>query len=101
MGDGAPVIVPNEAAKRVNIKARLDRRRRHASGCDMVAGLPRSWGEPVNIFGGNKYMLRLGMVDPIEANLFSYEEACASSTTCRLRKAVPPSCPNSRGIVID
>lgn len=74
MRDGVPATVPHEAAKRVFVEARLDRYRQHTSGYGMAAGFPPSWGEPVNLFGGNKYTLRAGMVISVEPNLFIHEE---------------------------
>jgi Xaa-Pro dipeptidase len=74
MRDGVPATVPHEAAKRVYIEAGLDQYRQHTSGYGMAAGFPPSWGEPVNMFGGNKYMLRAGMIVSVEPNLFIHEE---------------------------
>jgi Xaa-Pro dipeptidase len=74
MRDGVPATVPHEAAKRVYAEAGLDQYRQHTSGYGMAAGFPPSWGEPVNMFGGNKYILRTGMVVSVEPNLFIHEE---------------------------
>ena len=74
MRDGVPATVPHEAAKRVYVEAGLDQYRQHTSGYGMAAGFPPSWGEPVNMFGGNKYVLRAGMVVSVEPNLFIHEE---------------------------
>jgi Xaa-Pro dipeptidase len=74
MRDGVPTTVPHEAAKRVFKEAGLDQYRQHTSGYGMAAGFPPSWGEPVNMFGGNKYALRAGMVVSIEPNLFIRQE---------------------------
>jgi Xaa-Pro dipeptidase len=74
MRDGVPTTVPHEAAKRVFQEAGLDRYRQHTSGYGMAAGFPPSWGEPVNMFGGNKYTLRAGMVVSVEPNLFIHQE---------------------------
>jgi Xaa-Pro dipeptidase len=74
MRDGVPTTVPHEAAKRVFKEAGLDQYRQHTSGYGMAAGFPPSWGEPVNMFGGNKYALRTGMVVSIEPNLFIRQE---------------------------
>lgn len=74
MRDGVPATVPHEAAKAVFADAGLDRYRQHTSGYGMAAGFPPSWGEPVNMFGGNGYTLRAGMVVSVEPNLFVHEE---------------------------
>ena len=74
MRDGVPAVVPHEAAKRVFVEAGLDQYRQHTSGYGMAAGFPPSWGEPVNMFGGNKYVLRAGMVVSVEPNLFIHAE---------------------------
>jgi Xaa-Pro dipeptidase len=74
MRDGVPTTVPHEAAKRVFAEAGLDQYRQHTSGYGMATGFPPSWGEPVNMFSGNKYILRAGMVVSVEPNLFIREE---------------------------
>ena len=74
MRDGVPATVPHEAAKAVFVEAGLDHYRQHTSGYGMAAGFPPSWGEPVNMFGGNPYTLRTGMVVSVEPNLFIHEE---------------------------
>ena len=74
MRDGVPATVPHEAAKAVFVEAGLDHYRQHTSGYGMAAGFPPSWGEPVNMFGGNTYTLRTGMVVSVEPNLFIHEE---------------------------
>lgn len=74
MRDGVPAAVPHEAAKRVYLEAGLDHYRQHTSGYGMAAGFPPSWGDPVNMFGGNTYTLRAGMVVSVEPNLFIHEE---------------------------
>ena len=74
MRDGVPATVPHEAAKRVFVEAGLDQYRQHTSGYGMAAGFPPSWGEPVNMFAGNKYILRAGMVVSVEPNLFIHAE---------------------------
>ena len=63
----------------------------------MAAGFPPSWGEPVNMFGGNGYTLRAGMVVSVEPNLFIHEERLGVRlidnvliTEDRRRAAVPP-----------
>lgn len=74
MRDGVPTTVPHEAAKRVFVEAGMDQYRQHTTGYGMAAGFPPSWGEPVNMFGGNRYTLRAGMVVSIEPNLFIHAE---------------------------
>ncbi len=74
MRDGVPATVPHEAAKAVFVEAGLDQYRQHTSGYGMAAGFPPSWGEPVNMFGGNGYTLRAGMVVSVEPNLFVHDE---------------------------
>lgn len=72
--DGVPTTVPHEAAKQVFVEAGLDRYRQHTTGYGIAPGFPPSWGEPVNMFGGNRYTLRAGMVVSVEPNLFIHEE---------------------------
>jgi Xaa-Pro dipeptidase len=72
--DGVPTTVPHEAAKQVFVEAELDRYRQHTTGYGIAPGFPPSWGEPVNMFGGNRYTLRTGMVVSVEPNLFIHEE---------------------------
>jgi len=72
--DGVPAIVPHEAAKRVIADAGLDRYRLHTTGYSIGAGVPPSWGEPLNMFGGSKDVLRAGMVVSIEPPVFVAEE---------------------------
>ncbi len=74
MRDGVPTTVPHEAAKRVFVEAGMDDYRQHTTGYGMAAGFPPSWGEPVNMFSGNRYTLRAGMVVSIEPNLFIHAE---------------------------
>ncbi len=74
MRDGVPATLPHEAAKRVIAEAGLDRYRQHTSGYGMAPGFPPSWGEPVNMFGGNPYTLRAGMVVSVEPAVFIREE---------------------------
>lgn len=74
MRDGVRTTVPHEAAKRVFVEAGLDCYRQHTSGYGMAAGFPPSWGEPVNMFAGNGYTLKSGMVVSVEPNLFIHEE---------------------------
>jgi len=72
--DGVPAIVPHEAAKRVIAEAGMDGYRLHTTGYSIGAGVPPSWGEPLNMFGGSKDVLRTGMVVSIEPPVFSAEE---------------------------
>src|SRR5216683_296914 len=72
--DGIPAIVPHEAAKRVIAEAGMDGYRLHTTGYSIGAGVPPSWGEPLNMFGGSKDVLRAGMVVSIEPPVFSAEE---------------------------
>ncbi len=74
MGDGVPAIVPHEAAKRVIVQAGLDRYRLHTTGYSVGAGVPPSWGEPLNMFGGSTDVLHAGMVVSIEPPVFIAEE---------------------------
>lgn len=67
---GVPTVVPHEAAKRVIAQAGLDRYRVHTSGYGIAPGFPPSWGEPVNMFGGNSYTLQAGMVVSVEPPVF-------------------------------
>ncbi len=72
--DGVPAIVPHEAAKRVIADAGMDRYRVHTSGYSVGAGVPPSWGEPLNMFGGSTDILRAGMVVSVEPPVFIAEE---------------------------
>jgi Metallopeptidase family M24 len=48
--------------------------RLHTTGYSIGAGVPPSWGEPLNMFGGSKVVLRAGMVVSIEPPVFVAEE---------------------------
>lgn len=74
MRDGAPAIKAHEALKGVIAKAGMDHFRQHTSGYGMAPGFPPSWGEPTNIFGGSKDVLRAGMVVSVEPAVFLKEE---------------------------
>lgn len=74
MRDGAPAIKPHEALKGVFVKAGVDHFRQHTSGYGMAPGFPPSWGEPTNMFGGSKDVLRAGMVISVEPALFLKKE---------------------------
>ncbi len=72
--DGVPAIVPHEAAKRVIAEAGMDRYRLHTTGYGVGPGVPPSWGEPLNMFGGSTDILRAGMVVSVEPPVFIAEE---------------------------
>jgi Xaa-Pro dipeptidase len=72
--DGVPSIVPHEAAKRVIAQAGMDGYRLHTTGYSIGAGVPPSWGEPLNMFGGSTDILRAGMLVSIEPPVFIAEE---------------------------
>ena len=72
--DGVPAIVPHEAAKRVIAEAGMDRYRLHTTGYGVGPGVPPSWGEPLNMFGGSTDVLRAGMVVSVEPPVFIAEE---------------------------
>ena len=74
MRDGAPAIKPHEALKGVIVKDGMDHFRQHTSGYGMAPGFPPSWGEPTNMFGGSKDVLRAGMVISVEPAVFIKEE---------------------------
>lgn len=74
MRDGAQAIKPHEALKDVIGKAGMDHFRQHTSGYGMAPGFPPSWGEPTNMFGGSKDVLRAGMVISVEPAVFIKEE---------------------------
>ena len=67
---GVPSTVPHEAAARVIADAGLDKFRVHTTGYGIAPGFPPSWGESVNMFGGNTYTLRAGMVVSVEPPVF-------------------------------
>jgi Xaa-Pro dipeptidase len=52
----------------------MDHFRQHTSGYGMAPGFPPSWGEPTNMFGGSKDILRAGMVISVEPALFIKDE---------------------------
>ena len=54
--------------------AGMDGYRLHTTGYSIGAGVPPSWGEPLNMFGGSKVVLRAGMVVSIEPPVFVAEE---------------------------
>jgi Xaa-Pro dipeptidase len=72
--DGVPAVVPHEAAKRVIAEAGMDRYRLHTTGYGVGPGVPPSWGEPLNMFGGSTDVLRAGMVVSVEPPVFIGEE---------------------------
>lgn len=74
MRPGVATTRPHEAAKRVIATAGLDRYRIHTTGYGLAPGFPPSWGEPVNMFGGNRYILQAGMVLSVEPPIFIPEE---------------------------
>lgn len=74
MRDGVPAIVPHEAAKQVIAQAGMDRYRIHTTGYGVGPGVPPSWGEPLNMFGGSTDVLRAGMVVSVEPPVFIAEE---------------------------
>ena len=74
IGDGVPAVAPHEAAKRVIAAAGMDRYRLHTSGYGVGPGVPPSWGEPLNLFGGSTDVLRAGMVVSVEPPVFIAEE---------------------------
>lgn len=74
MRDGVPAIVPHEAAKRVIAKAGLNEYRIHTTGYSVGAGVPPSWGEPLNMFGGSTAVLRAGMIVSVEPPVFIPQE---------------------------
>ena len=74
MRDGAPAINGHEALKQVFLDAGVDQYRQHTSGYGMAPGFPPSWGEPTNLFGGSKDVLKAGMVISVEPGLFIRDE---------------------------
>lgn len=74
MRHGAAAIDAHEALKAVFAKAGVDQFRQHTSGYGMAPGFPPSWGEPTNMFGGSKDVLKAGMVMSVEPALFIKEE---------------------------
>jgi Xaa-Pro dipeptidase len=74
MRDSVPAITPHEAAKRVIARAGMDRYRIHTTGYGVGPGVPPSWGEPLNMFGGSTDILRAGMVVSVEPPVFIAEE---------------------------
>ena len=74
MRAGIPAIKAHEALKGVIVKAGFEHYRQHTSGYGMAPGFPPSWGEPTNMFGGSRDILRAGMVMSVEPGLFVKEE---------------------------
>lgn len=74
MRDGVPAIVPHDAARRVIADAGMDAFRIHTTGYSVGAGVPPSWGEPLNMFGGSTAVLRTGMIVSVEPPVFIAEE---------------------------
>ena len=72
--DGAPAVLPHEAAKRVIAEAGLDHGRVHTSGYGLAPGFPPTWGEPMHMIGGSSYTLRAGMVVSVEPPVFIGDE---------------------------
>ncbi len=72
--DGVPAIVPHEAGKRVIAEAGLEHGRVHTSGYGLAPGFPPTWGEPMHMIGGSRYVLRAGMVVSIEPPVFLGDE---------------------------
>lgn len=71
---GIPSTEPHDAAKAIIAKAGLDRFRVHTSGYGLAPGFAPSWGEAVNMFAGNSYVLQAGMVLSIEPPVFTGPE---------------------------
>jgi Xaa-Pro dipeptidase len=67
---GVPAIVPHEAARRVIAAASFDQYRVHTSGYSLGPGVPPSWVEPLQMFGGSRYTLEAGMVVTVEPPVF-------------------------------
>jgi Xaa-Pro dipeptidase len=65
-----PATAPHEAARRVIGEAGLEPFRVHTSGYALAPGFPPSWGEPLHMIGGSRYVLRAGMVVTIEPPVF-------------------------------
>lgn len=72
--DGVPAVVPHEAGKRVIEAAGLERGRVHTSGYGLAPGFPPTWGEPMHMLGGSRYVLRAGMVVSVEPPVFLDDE---------------------------
>ncbi len=72
--DGAPAVLPHEAAKRVIAEAGLDHGRVHTSGYGLAPGFPPTWGEPMHMISGSPYTLRAGMVVSVEPPVFIGDE---------------------------
>ena len=81
--DGVPAIVPHEAAKRVIADASMDGYRLHTTGYSIGAGVPPSWGEPLNMFGGSNVMSVSTSVPRADENVFQSDRA-ASTSSARL-----------------
>lgn len=72
--DGVPAIAPHEAGKRVIAEAGLEHGRVHTSGYGLAPGFPPTWGEPMHMIGGSRYVLKAGMVVSIEPPVFIGDE---------------------------
>ena len=74
MRAGVPAIEPHLAAKKVIADAGMDQYRIHTSGYGLAPAFPPSWGEPIHMFGGTKYVLEAGMVLSVEPPVFIHAE---------------------------
>lgn len=72
--DGATATAPHEALKAALAEAGLEDYRQHTSGYGMAPGFPPSWGEPLNMIGGSRYVLRAGMVVSVEPGVYIPKE---------------------------
>lgn len=70
IADGVPAVVPHEAACRVIAAAGLARGRVHTTGYGLAPGFPPTWGEPLHMLNGSRYVLRAGMVITVEPPVF-------------------------------
>lgn len=68
--DGVTAGDVHEKARRIIAKAGLDHWRVHTSGYGLAPGFPPSWGEPLHMMSGNRYLLRAGMVVTVEPPVF-------------------------------
>lgn len=72
--DGVPATEPHRAACAVIAEAGLAHGRVHLSGYGLAPGFPPGWSEPVQLFDGNPFVLRAGMVVSVEPPVFLGEE---------------------------
>lgn len=68
--DGVAAAHVHDVARKIIAARGLDRWRVHTSGYSLAPGFPPSWGDPLHMIGGSRYVLRAGMVVTVEPPVF-------------------------------